>query len=50
MVQKYKTSDINLFGKINLSENVTSLVKKNAYQKEEVKRISIQEKGKRMRR
>ena len=33
MVQKYKTSDIDLFGKINFSENVNPLVKKNTYQK-----------------
>ena len=41
MVQKYKTSDIDLFGKINLSENVNPLVKKNAYQKEEVKKLKF---------
>ena len=41
MVQKYKTSDIDLFGKINLSENVNTLVKKNAYQKEEAKKLKF---------
>ena len=39
MVQKYKTSDIDLFGKINLSENVNPFVKKNAHQKEESKKL-----------
>jgi hypothetical protein len=39
MVQKYKTSDIDLFGKISLSENVNPLVKKNAQQKEEAKKL-----------
>ncbi len=41
MVQKYKTSDIDLFGKINLSENVNPLVKKNAYQKEEARKLKF---------
>jgi hypothetical protein len=39
MVQKYKTSDIDLFNKISLSENVNPLVKKNAQQKEEAKKL-----------
>ena len=39
MVQKYKTSDIDLFSKISLSENVNPLVKKNAQQKEEAKKL-----------
>ena len=41
MVQKYKTSDIDLFGKISLSENVNPLVKKNAQQKEKAKKLEL---------
>ena len=41
MVQKYKTSDIDLFGKISLSENVNPFVKKTLTKKKNQKNLDL---------